>query len=214
MIGERLLPSFNFLFVGSLAITAAIRAICCGVFCAQLARADSARVGSRDYISRKRELSRLAGNWRSKVRQRHADEPNAFGRREYRSDQAKSELMQLLPRLDRHLRRSAAGGNLKVGPFDLHRDGPATGVHFLAPGPHVVSHRDDAGLDLSRISQVLRESGLRPRRLSFSVRLNEPVVPTSRDVVVPTPSLPEVLLQERGFDLANPRPSRCQGRSS
>ena len=46
-------------------------------------------------------------------------------------------------------------------------------------------------------SQVLGESRLRSRRLSFSVRLNKPVVPPSCDVVVPNPRLAEVLLQKR-----------------
>jgi hypothetical protein len=53
MIGERLLPWFNFLSFGGLAITAAIRAILLSLFWAQLTRADGVRVGSRDYISRK-----------------------------------------------------------------------------------------------------------------------------------------------------------------
>ena len=68
--------------------------------------------------------------------------------------------MQLLPRLDRRLHRPAAGGDLKVGPFDLHRDRPAASLRFLAPGPDVIGHRDHAGLDLNGIRQVLRESRL------------------------------------------------------
>ena len=102
--------------------------------------------------------------------------------------------MQFLLRLDRHFHRPASGRNLKVGPFDFHGDRSAASVRFLAPGPDIVSHRDHAGLDLNGIYQVLRESRLRPRRLSFPVRLNEAIVPTSRDVVVPTPRLAEVVL--------------------
>src|ERR1700719_3576823 len=103
--------------------------------------------------------------------------------------------MQLVPGFDRRFDRSAAGGYLEVRPFDFHRDGPAATIRFLTPGPDIVSHRDHAGLDLNGIYQVLRESRLRPRRLSFPVRLNQPVVPTSCDVVVPAPRLAEVLLQ-------------------
>jgi hypothetical protein len=44
---------------------------------------------------------------------------------------------------------------------------------------------------LNGISPVLGESRLRSRRLSLSAKLNEPVVPTSRDVVVPIPALPK-----------------------
>ena len=135
----------------------------------------------------KREFSRFAGGLRSKVRERHADESNAFRRREHGPDQVQGDLMQLLPRLDRHFHRPAASGYLKVGPFDLHRDGPATRVRFLAPSPDIIGHRDHTGLDLNGISPVLRESRLRSQRLSFSVRLDRPFVPTSRDVVVPTP---------------------------
>ena len=104
--------------------------------------------------------------------------------------------MQPAPCLDRRFHRSAAGGYLKVGPFDLHRDGPAMGVRFLAPGRDIVGHCNHSGLDLNGISQVLRESRLRPQRLSFPVRLNQPFVPTSCDVVVPAPRLAEVLLQK------------------
>ena len=98
-----------------------------------------------------------------KVRKRHADESNAFGRREYRSDKAEGELMQLLPRLDRHIHRSAAGGNLKVGPFDFHGDRSAASVRFLALGPDIVSHRGHRRLDLNGINQVLGESRFRSR---------------------------------------------------
>src|ERR1700690_3942086 len=105
--------------------------------------------------------------------------------------------MQFLPRLDRRFHRSAASGYLKVGPFDLHRDGPSMRVRFLAPSPDIIGHGDHTGLDLNGISPVLGESPSPPLKLSLFVRLNEPVVLTSRDVVVPTPRLAEVLLQKR-----------------
>src|SRR5260370_33702103 len=104
--------------------------------------------------------------------------------------------MQPLTRVDRHFHRPAASGYLKVAPFDLHRDGPATRVRFLAPSPDIVGHRDHTGLDLNWISPVLRESRLRSQRLSFAVRLDRPFVPTSRDVVVPTSRLAEQVLSE------------------
>src|SRR5271170_1172920 len=109
----------------------------------------------------KREFSYFAGDLRSKVRERHADEPNAFRGREHGPDQVQGDLMQLLPRLDRHFHRPAASGYLKVGPFDLHRERPATRVRFLAPSPDIIGHRDYTGLDLNGISLVLRESRLR-----------------------------------------------------
>lgn len=93
-----------------------------------------------------------------KVRERYPDESNALGRWEYRPDQAQGELTQLLPRLDRLFHRPAAGGNLKVSPFDLDRNGPATSIRFLTPGPDVVSHRDNSGFDLNGINQVFGES--------------------------------------------------------
>ena len=164
---------------------------------ARLAPADGARVGRRRLHFTKRQFSRFTAGLRLKVREGHSDESNALRRREYGPDQVEGDLMQLLPRLDRHFHRSATSGQLKVGPFDLHRDGPATSVRFLAPGPDIVSHRNHAGLDLNGIGQVLWKSRLRSRRLSFPVRLDRPVVPTSRDVVVPTPRLAEVVLQER-----------------
>src|SRR5271170_529315 len=80
--------------------------------------------------------------------------------------------------------------------IDIHCDRLAARVRFLAPGPDIVGHRDHAGLDLNGISQVLGESRFRSRRLSFAVSLDGPVVLTARDLVIPTPGLAEVTLQE------------------
>jgi hypothetical protein len=140
-------------------------------------------------VSRKRKLRRFAPGLLLKVRDRYANESNAFGWWEYRSDKTKSQLMQLLPRFDRHFHRPAAGGNLKVGPFDLHGDRPAAGVRLLAPGPDIVSHRDHGRLDLNGMNQVLGESRFRSRRFSFAVSLDRPVVLTARDLVKSTPRL-------------------------
>jgi hypothetical protein len=118
-------------------------------------------VGGR--ASRKRKLRRLAAGLRLKVRKRYADESNAFEGREYRSDQTKSQLMQFLLRSDRHFYRSAAGGTLKVGPFDFHGDCSATSVGFFAPGSYIVSHSDHGRLDLNGINQVLGEIRFRSR---------------------------------------------------
>ena len=116
------------------------------------------RRGARDgsvlgvRVSRKRKLNCFAAGLRLKVRKRHADESNAFRRWEYRSDEAKRQLTQLLLGSDRHFHRPAAGRNPEVGPFNLHRDRPATSVRSLAPGPDVVGHGDHAGFDLNGIS--------------------------------------------------------------
>jgi hypothetical protein len=67
-------------------------------------------------VSRERKL--FVAGLRLKVRKRYADKANAFGWWKYQSDQTKSQLMQFLLRLNRHLHRPAASGNLKVGPFD------------------------------------------------------------------------------------------------
>ena len=86
---------------------------------------------------------------------------------------------------------SASGGDLKVGPFDLHRDGPTARIRSLAPGPDLVGHRDHARFDPSRIGEVLREGRLRSRGLSLAVRLDRPIVLTSRKFVIPVPDLPK-----------------------
>jgi hypothetical protein len=150
-------------------------------------RQDGARAGGRRLHFTKRQFSRLTAGLRLKVREGHSDESNALRRREHGTDQFEGDFMQPVPCLDRRFHRPATSGQLKVGPFDLHRDGPTARICLLAPGPDIVSHRDHAGLDLNGIYQVLRESRLRPRRLSFAVGLDRPVVLTSRDVVVPTP---------------------------
>jgi hypothetical protein len=104
--------------------------------------------------------------------------------------------MELFPGFDPRFDRSAASGYLKVGPFDLHRDCPATGVRFFAPGPHVVSHRAHAGLDWNGINQVLREGCLRPRGFSLAVGLNRTLVSTTCDFKIPAARLAEPLPQE------------------
>ena len=167
---------------------------CCSFFCARLASADGARVGRRRLHFTKRQFSRFTAGLRLKVREGHSNESNALRRREYRTDQVEGDFMQPVPCLDRRFHRSATSGQLKVGPFDLHRDGPTARICLLAPGPDIVGHRNHSRLDLNGIGQVLWKSRLRSRRLSFAVRLGRPVVPTSRDVVVPTPGLAEAVL--------------------
>jgi hypothetical protein len=60
----------------------------------QIAR-EKSRGGSvvGDRVSGKRKLRRLPAGLRLKVRKRHADKSNAFGRWKYRSDQVQGELM-------------------------------------------------------------------------------------------------------------------------
>jgi hypothetical protein len=70
-----------------LAVNAAMGQSCCRFFCPWLAPADGARVARR---RSQREFSRLAAGLRSKVRERHSDEANAFRRREYGPDQGPS----------------------------------------------------------------------------------------------------------------------------
>jgi hypothetical protein len=53
----------------------------------------SAGSAANDHVSPKRKLRRLVAGLRLKVRKRYANEPNAFGRRESRSDKIENELM-------------------------------------------------------------------------------------------------------------------------
>ena len=128
---------------------------CCRFFCARLAPADGARVGRRRLHFTKRQFSRFTGGLRSKIRGGHSDESNAFRHWKYGPDQVEGDFMQPVPCLDRRFHRSATSGQLKVGPFDLHRHGPTARICLLAPGPDIVGHRDHSGLDLNGISQVL-----------------------------------------------------------
>ena len=106
---------------------------------------------------------------------------------EDRADQVKSDFTQPVPGFDGCFHRSAAGGYLKVSPFDLHRDGPTARIRSLAPSPDLVGHRDHARFDPSRIGKVLGEGRLRSRGLSLAVRLDRPIVLTSCMRVVPDP---------------------------
>ena len=92
MIGDWLLPRFNFHFAGGTHGP--------GRRCGD--RGNGSALGWRERMGRsslglrggrrlrfaKRELSRFASGLRSKVPKRHANESNAFRRREYGSDQA------------------------------------------------------------------------------------------------------------------------------
>src|SRR6516162_7927993 len=101
--------------------------------------------------------------------------------------------MQLVPGFDRSFQGSAASGYLKVGPFDLHRDGPAARVRSFAPAPNFISHRDHACFDPCRVGQALREGCLRTRRLSFAIGQDRSIISASRDLEIPTPRLAEVV---------------------
>ena len=103
-------------------------------FCARLAPADGRGSVGGDYISRKREFGRFAGGLRLKVREGHSDESNALRRREHGTDQVEGDFIQPEPCLDRRFHRSAASGYLKIGPFELHHDGPTARICLLAPG--------------------------------------------------------------------------------
>ena len=184
-IGEWFLPCFNFLL--GLAVDAASGAILLSLLLRSVGTRGGARVGRRRLHFTKRQFSRFTAGLRLKVREGHSDESNALRRREHGTDQVEGDFMQPVPCLDRRFHRSATSGQLKIGPFDLHRDGPTARICLLAPGPDIVGHRNHSRLDLNGIGQVLWKSRLRSRRLSFAVRLDWPVVPTSRDVVVPTP---------------------------
>src|SRR6201996_7845195 len=104
--------------------------------------------------------------------------------------------MQLRPRFNRRFYRSAARGYLEVSPFDLHCDGPAETIGFLAPGPDIGGHCDHTCFDPSGIEQILREGCLRPRRLSLPVGLNWTIVSAARDFKVPMACFAELRLQE------------------
>jgi hypothetical protein len=49
---------------------------------------------------------------------------------------------------------------LKVGPLDFHCDSPTARIGFLAPGPDLVGHRNDACFDPGGIGKVLCEGRL------------------------------------------------------
>ena len=156
-----------------------------GFLLSLLLRSVAARVGRRRLHFTKRQFSRLTAGLRLKVREGHSDEferPSAAGTRNGsgrgRLHAAQALFGSPIP--------SIGYAQLKVGPFDLHRDGPTARICLLAPGPDIVGHRNHSRLDLNGVGQVLWKSRLRSRRLSFAIRLDLPVVPTSRDVVVPT----------------------------
>ena len=85
-----------------------------------------------------RSLSGWRRDLRAKIRECHADEPDALRRRENRPDQVEGDLMQFVPGCDCCFHRSATGGNLEVSPFDFHGDGSApdaisSGQSFVKP---------------------------------------------------------------------------------
>ena len=104
--------------------------------------------------------------------------------------------MQLRPRLNRRLYRSAAGGYLEVSPFDFHCNGPTETIRLLAPAPNIVGHCDHTRFDPGGIKQILREGRLGPRRLSLSVGLNRTIVSATGDFKVPMACPAEPRLQE------------------
>ena len=148
---------FNFLSLEGSAINAAIGAILLSLFCAHISWRQRMGRGSVVATTFHEKGVQPLRSWleieSSRASHRRVERPSTAGI-PTGSGQGRPDAAS--PSLDRHLHRPAAGGNLKVGPFYLHRDGAASGVHFLAPGPHIVSHRDHAGLDLNGIRQVLR----------------------------------------------------------
>jgi hypothetical protein len=210
-IGEWFLPRFNFLL--GLTVNPASRVILLSLLLRSVGAHGWRGSLGGDYISRKRELSRLPAGLQLKVREGHSDESKALLRRENSPDQFEGKFMQLVPGFDRRFDRSAAGGCLEGRPFDFHRDGPAATIRFLTPGPDIVGHCDHAGFDPSGINEILREGCLRPRGFSLTVGLNRTIVLAAGDLKVPIACFAESLLQKE-FDLANPRLSQCQARAS
>src|SRR5271154_1467121 len=84
---------------------------------------------------------------------------------------------------------------LKVGPLDLHGDGPAALAGLVAPGPDAIRHRQDGNLDPGRIDQVRLERRLRARRLARPIGIDRPIVLAAGDGVVPAARLAEAPLQ-------------------
>jgi hypothetical protein len=77
-IGEWFIPRFNCFWVWP---SSRYRGqSCCRFFCARLAPADGARVGTRRLHFTKRQFSRFTAGLRSKVREGHSDESNALRR--------------------------------------------------------------------------------------------------------------------------------------
>jgi hypothetical protein len=167
------------------------------------------------HVSRKSKLSCFAAGLRLKVGKRHANESNAFGWWECRSDKIESRLLQLLPRLNRHLHRPAAGRNLKVGPFDFHGDRSSARVRFFAPGPDIRQPSRSRPLRFERDQSSPRRKSFptpmtfvrgRPRRAG---RLDR-----ARSRNTNFPPCRSCAAGDRGFIAADRRPSQYQGRAS
>ena len=154
-IGEWFLPRFNFLRRvwpstrrrGNLAVASSALG--------WRQRMGRGSVGG-DYISRKGSSAASLPDCDRKFERVTPTSRTPFGGGNTERIRSRATSCSLVPCLDRRFHRSATSGQLKVGPFDLHRDGPTTRIRLLAPGPDIVGHRDHAGLDLNGISQVLR----------------------------------------------------------
>src|SRR5690606_40749291 len=65
---------------------------------------------------------------------------------------------------------------LPICPFDLHRHGPAQRSGLFAPGPDIVGHLVQSGLDRRRIDQIAGEGGLRAARLALAIRIDRAMI--------------------------------------
>src|SRR4029077_13369707 len=76
--------------------------------------------------------------FRPERRHGNTQEPNASRDGKKRFEQGVAELFELASRPDRDLTGAAARNDLKVGEFDLERDGAAANAGALAVAPHLV----------------------------------------------------------------------------
>jgi len=130
------------------------------------------------------------------ARQRHADQPDAFGWGKHRPHETDADGAQGFLGRDDRTQGSAARGLLEIGVLDLHRHGPAKGPRLLAPGPDLIGHRLHASLDVGRLCQVVGEGRFRSRGLARAPRDDRTMVLAIGDGVELRTGLAEVLLQE------------------
>src|SRR5580704_917279 len=129
-------------------------------------------------------------------RQRDPEQAHPFFRWQELFEQAKAQTLKVRETVDGIVDGLASGDLLKVGELHLQRQSPPSDAGRLAVPPDL----GDNGLQrfthrLERV-QVLRESVLRPNRLSDAAGMDRPFINAARDPVIVGTGLTEVLLKE------------------